>query len=259
MKKVWIAGANGQLGKSLQDVVKQYSASKNEYHFLSREDLDISNPKQVSSFFSMNSVDCLVNCAAYTAVDKAESEVEKAFAINAEGVKNLAKNCQLQNAELIHISTDYVFDGMASRPYLPKDSPNPINVYGKSKLEGEKQAIENNSKTIVIRTSWVYSEYGTNFHKTMLRLMAEQEEIRVVSDQIGKPTYAGDLAKYIFDLIENESSDYGIHHFSGKEQMSWYEFAVKIAKENQFTTRIIPISTEEFPTPAKRPKWSVLG
>jgi len=259
MKKVLVTGANGQLGKCLQDAVRQSSAPGYQFLFLDKSQLDISRKELVETFFFANKIDYCVNCAAYTAVDLAETEVEQAFKINSDGVKFLAEECAEQKATLIHISTDYVFDGKSFEPYLPDDKPNPINVYGKSKLEGEKWARELNPKTFIIRTSWVYSQYGKNFYTTMLSLMKERDEINVVSDQTGKPTNAKDLAEYIVKIITNHDENYGIRHFTGAEQMSWYEFAKKIAAENSFSTKINPIPTSQYPTPAKRPMWSVLG
>lgn len=259
MKKIVVTGANGQLGKSLKDYVQEKNNSNFQFLFFDRSQLDISNQALVESFFFTNQVDFVVNCAAYTAVDLAESEVEQAFKINSDGVKYLAEQTQEQGAKLIHVSTDYVFDGTSKVPYMPSDQPNPINVYGKSKWEGEKWALAKNPHSFVIRTSWVYSNYGKNFYTTMLKLMAERDELNIVADQIGKPTHAKDLAAYIYNMIETNSTDYGIHHFSGPDQMSWFEFAQKIAQENGFKTKINPITTAEYPTPAKRPMWSVLG
>lgn len=259
MKKVLVTGANGQLGRCLRDWVAKNPSPKYQFLFMDRSQLDVSQQELVETFFFANKIDYCVNCAAYTAVDLAETDAENAFKANADAVKYLAEACAEQKATLIHISTDYVFDGESTEPYLPDDKPNPINVYGKSKLEGERWAMELNPNTIIIRTSWVYSQYGKNFYTTMLRLMTEREELNVVSDQIGKPTDANDLAEYIYNLIFSNDTNYGIRHFSGPEQMSWFEFAQKIAQENGFKTRINPIPTSEYPTPAKRPMWSVLG
>lgn len=259
MKKIVVTGANGQLAKCLKDVVDLRKNDEFQFLFFDRTNLDISNQSLVESFFFANQVDFVVNCAAYTAVDLAETEVEQAFKINSDGVKYLAEQTNEQGAKFIHISTDYVFDGNANRPYQTTDEPNPMNVYGKSKWEGEKWALSLNPKSFVIRTSWVFSSYGKNFYTTMKKLMAERDELNVVSDQIGKPTHAMDLAKYIYNLIESDANNFGIHHFSGPDQMSWFEFAQKIAKENGFTTKINPIPTSAYPTPAKRPLWSVLG
>lgn len=259
MKKVLVTGANGQLGKCLQDAVLANPIESFHFLFCDRTQLDISNKEIVESFFFSNKIDICVNCAAYTAVDLAESETELAFKINSDAVNFLAEECREQDAKFIHISTDYVFDGNSSKPYLPTDQTNPINVYGKSKLAGEKWALGTNPKSIVIRTSWVYSQYGKNFYTTMLRLMKERDELNIVSDQIGKPTDANDLAKYILDVIKSNDSNYGIRNFSGNEIMSWYDFAKKIAKENGFSVKINPIPTSSYPTPAKRPMWSVLS
>lgn len=258
MKKVLITGANGQLARCLRDITEKQSLPGYQFLYVDKQQLDISQKELVETFFFINRVDICINCAAYTHVDLAETEAEQAFKVNSDGVKYLAEECREQNALLIHISTDYVFDGTKTTPYLPDDKTNPINVYGKSKLEGEKWALETNPRTIVIRTSWVYSQYGKNFYTTMLRLMRENKELNIVADQIGKPTNANDLAAYIFDLIQSDEHNYGIRNFTGNEIMSWYDFAKNIAKENGFATKINPISTAEYPTPAKRPKWSVL-
>lgn len=259
MKKILVTGSNGQLGKCLKDAVEQNHIEGYQFLFLSREELDITQKDLVETFFFSNKIDYCINCAAYTAVDLAESEVELAFKVNSDAVKFLAEECEEQDATLIHISTDYVFDGTKKTPYLPKDATNPINVYGKSKLEGERWALKINPKSIVIRTSWVYSQYGKNFYTTMLRLMEERNELNIVSDQIGKPTDANDLAKYILEIISSNDTNYGIRNFAGNEIMSWYDFAKKILLENGFTTQISPIPTSQYPTPAKRPMWSVLG
>lgn len=260
MKKILITGGNGQLAKSLKALVATKSLNNYQFLFFDKTQFDITNKELIETFFFTNSIDYVINCAAYTAVDLAETEVELAFTINADGVKNLAEECALQNATLIHVSTDYVFDGeKVNSAYLPGDETSPINVYGKSKLAGENYALKINPRTHVVRTSWLYSEFGKNFYTTMLRLMSERDEISVVSDQVGKPTHALDLAKYILELIVGSNTDYGIHHFSGNEIMSWYEFAKKIAKDNEFNTKIHPITTDQYPTAAKRPKWSVLG
>lgn len=258
MKKVLVTGAKGQLGRCLQDAVNETSPKGYQFLFLSKEELDISDKELVETFFFSNQIDYCVNCAAYTAVDLAENEVEKAFQINSDAVKYLAEECAEQAATLIHISTDYVFDGKNRKPYSPTDQTNPINVYGKSKLEGERWALQCNPKSIVIRTSWVYSQYGKNFYTTMLRLMPERDELSIVNDQIGKPTDANDLAKYILKIITTNDRKYGIRNFAGGEVMSWYDFAKKIAEENSFQIKLKPIPTSQYPTPAKRPLWSVL-
>lgn len=259
MKKVLVTGANGQLASCLQKAVKTNPVLGFQFLFLNKEQLDISNKEIVETFFFSNKIDLCINCAAYTDIDQAETEAEQAFRVNADGVKFLAEECQEQNAVFIHISTDHVFDGTSNEPYTPQNPTNPINVYGKSKLEGERWAMDLNPKTIVIRTSWLYSQYGKNFYTTILRLVKERDELNIVSDQISKPTDANDLAKHILHIIQTNDSNYGIRNFSGNETMSWYDFAKKIAQENGFTTKINPIPTSSYPTPAKRPMWSVLG
>lgn len=258
MIKVLVTGANGQLGQCLQLYVAENNFEGYQFFFLDKSQLDITDQAAVHSFFSSHSIDFCVNCAAFTAVDLAETESEIAFKINAEAVKYLAEACEKSGATLVQISTDYVFDGNHDLPYKPTDLTNPINVYGKSKREGEINAMKFNPQTIIIRTSWVYSQFGKNFYTTMTHLMQERTELNVVSDQIGKPTNANDLAKYIVGLILNKDSNYGIRNFSGKEVMSWFDFAQKIAQENHFKVQINPIPTDQYPTPARRPKWSVL-
>lgn len=259
MKRILVTGANGQLGRCLKDFVMKSDNIEFQFVFMDKQQLDITRKELIETFFFSNKIDYCINCAAYTNVDLAETEVEKAFSVNSDGPAFLAEECKEQGAVLIHISTDYVFDGNTDYPYLPDDLPNPINVYGKSKLEGERRASNQNPKTIIVRTSWLYSQYGKNFYTTMLRLMAEKDELNVVSDQIGKPTDANDLAEFLYHLVESGQSEPKIYHFAGKEQMSWFEFAQKIAKENGFKTKINPIPTAQYPTPAARPKWSVLG
>ncbi len=258
MKKILVTGANGQLGRCLNDLVTIKNNENLQFVFVDRNQFDVTDRNLIETFFFSNKIDFCVNCAAYTNVDLAETEVEKAFSINSDGPGFLAAECREQQSVFIHISTDYVFDGNSQTPYLPGDRTNPINVYGKSKLAGEENALAQNPNSIIIRTSWLYSDYGKNFYTTMKRLMTEREEISVVNDQIGKPTNANDLASYIYKLIENDSTEFGIHHFAGPEIMSWYEFALKIAAENGLKTKINPIPTSAYPTAAKRPMWSVL-
>lgn len=259
MKKVLVTGAKGQLGKSIAEIAQKANSSEIEFFFADKSTLDITDTLSIEELFQKNKFDYCVNCAAYTAVDLAEDEPEKAFLINAEAVKNLSAVCQKHNVIFIHISTDYVFDGEKTIPYLPSDETNPINVYGQSKRRGEIYALQYNPKSIVIRTSWVYSNYGKNFYTTMCNLMTTKEELNIVADQIGKPTHAGDLAQYILEIIVENDLQFGIRHFAGSEIMSWYDFAVKIAQENGFNIQLNPITTDQFPTKAKRPKWSVLA
>ncbi len=258
-RKVLVTGSDGQLGKCIQQVVSENAPEGFEFLFMNSKTLDITNPTVVEDFFFTNEIAYCINCAAYTAVDKAEEEVELAFQVNADGVKYLAQGCREEGAIMVQISTDYVFDGSKEEAYLPDDPTNPINVYGKSKLQGEQYALEYNPKTIVIRTSWVYSEYGNNFVKTMRRLFQEREEIGIVADQYGRPTDALKLAHYIVnDIIVKGDTSFGIRHFSSEPKMSWYEFALQIKSEMDSPIRINPITTAEFPTPAARPKNSVL-
>lgn len=255
---VLVTGASGQLGQSLQFIASQYSEM--QFIFASSQDLDITDEGRVFSFFDKNKINFCINAAAYTAVDKAESDQEKAYLVNVTGPKNLAIACKKNNTTLIHISTDFVFDGTANTSYLESDLTNPIGVYGQTKLDGEKEVASNCSKYFIIRTSWVYSQFGNNFMKTMLRLSQDRKELNVVSDQIGTPTNAVDLAKAILEIISNtkQVANYGIYNFSNEGQCSWYDFAKEIFKINNVNINVNPIPTEAYPTPAKRPKYSVL-
>ena len=254
--KILITGANGQLGMCLKDQVKKFPSF--EYHFKSSKELDITNREFVSLLFSEEKYDYCINCAAYTAVDKAEEERERAFLVNAEAVKYLAEASKKSNTTLIHISTDFVFDGTKTSPYTEEDSTNPINVYGASKLKGEQYVQEILSNYFIIRTSWVYSEYGNNFVKTMLRLAKERDEISVVNDQVGSPTYAGDLAEFLLTIIAKNSNKYGLYHYSNEGAISWYDFAKEIFKESSSKLDIIPISSKKYSSNVKRPSYSVL-
>jgi dTDP-4-dehydrorhamnose reductase len=277
---VLVTGANGQLGQSLQFVVKNYPTI--DFKFCNSSELDITNLKNIKQVFNDFKPVFCINAAAYTAVDKAESEPEKAFAINVTGAKNLAEVCKEFDTTLIHISTDFVFDGnydllsprAQSRGYSETDIPNPTGIYGQTKLDGEKAIQAIWQKHIIIRTSWVYSQFGNNFMKTMLRLASERDSLSVVNDQIGTPTNAIDLAKVILEIVSHKmedgsftdstpnsqlpSSNYGIYNFSNLGQCSWYDFAKKIFEINYISIDLKPIPTTSFPTPAKRPKYSVL-
>ncbi len=257
IKKIVVTGGFGQLGQCLQEVSKNYPNL--ECTFLDVSDLDITNETAVASYFQQNSFDAIVNCAAYTAVDQAEKEPEIARKINATATQYLAKEANKYNKDFIHISTDYVFDGSANTPRVETDQVNPIGVYGVTKLEGEQMAFENNPKTIVIRTAWVYSPYANNFVKTMLRLFAEKEEIGVINDQIGSPTNALDLADVICKILSSSKEmEYGIYHYSNEGVCSWFEFAQKIKELTNSSIKINPLSTDEYPTLAKRPAYSLL-
>ena len=256
---ILVTGSGGQLGSEIKVLSKNFPS----YHFLfvSREDLSIENEQSVRNFFEENQVDYCINCAAYTAVDKAESETEKAFLINADAVGRLAKICLEYHTKLIHISTDYVYDGSVQSPLKEENTVGPVNVYGASKLKGEKLAIENNPATLIIRTSWVYSSFGNNFVKTMLRLFKEKEGINVINDQLGSPTYAADLAEVIVKFIqqfENGEEFSGIFNYSNAGITTWYHFAEEIKVLTASNCKINPIPTSSYPTPAKRPLYSVL-
>jgi dTDP-4-dehydrorhamnose reductase len=257
MISVLVTGASGQLGQSITSISKEYSEI--EFVFCNSKELDITNINSIDSVFKRNSgFDYCINCAAYTAVDIAEDEPEIAELINVLGVKNLAEICKMNDTKLIHVSTDFVFDGNSKDPYKEDDKASPISVYGKTKLAGEKilQSILN--EHYIVRTSWVYSQFGNNFVKTMLRLSETKHEIGVVSDQIGAPTYAVDLAKVLIKIITFANLKYGIYHFSGNAKISWYNFAVQIFKIKNFNILVNPLKTNEFPTKAVRPIYSVL-
>jgi dTDP-4-dehydrorhamnose reductase len=257
---VVVTGKNGQLGWELQRLVAGKETAF-DFLFVGREELDLSDPGIVSGFFQQYKPAYFINCAAYTAVDKAELEQESAYMINASSVGLLAKECGKLNCPFITISTDYVFDGKGTVPYAVDHPADPVNYYGYTKWMGEKLALANNPQTIVIRTSWVYSSHGNNFVKTMLRLMKERDEIKVVNDQIGSPTYATDLAAAVWQIITqlaDGKTHYGIYHFSNEGQISWYDFALAIQTIAGLPCTIIPIPTKDFPTPAKRPAYSVM-
>ena len=257
MKKILIIGGNGQLGNCLNKLISEYALDY-EFHFTDYDTLDITNQKQINEYFSEYEPHYCINVSAYTAVDLAEQEKEKAFAINAEGVKYLAEACAEKGIDLIHISTDYVFSGDTNIPYSEGDFTNPLSVYGASKLEGENLALENNPKTIIIRTSWLYSEFGKNFVKTMLNLFSTKNELNVVADQFGQPTNANDLAETIMKIISTEEKEYGIFHFSNYPETTWFDFAKKIAELSKSKIKINPITTDQYPTPAKRPMRSTM-
>ncbi len=256
MKTVLVTGSGGQLGKCIADLVVKNGNI--HYIFANQARLDITDLDKVNDFFNKNNINWCVNCAAYTHVDLAESEKQKAFKINEKGVENLATVCKASNTKLIHISTDFVFDGSKKFLYLEKDKTNPISVYGQSKLKGEEKLQEILDKYFIIRTSWLYSEHQNNFLKTMLRLSETKKEISVVDDQIGTPTYAGDLARVIIDIIEKDSNSYGIYHYCNDGQTSWYGFAKEIFSLSSISIKINPIPSSDYKTAAKRPYYSVL-
>lgn len=257
MMNVLVTGSNGQLASCIKDLAKRDTSLN--FIYTDYQELDICDLKQVEVFFKSNQkIDYCINCAAYTAVDKAESEVEKAFEINATGPKNLAQVCSEFDTILIQISTDFVFDGEKTEPYVETDVANPISVYGASKLQGEVEIKKIFKKHFIIRTSWLYSEHGNNFMKTMLRLAETRDEISVVSDQIGTPTYAGDLAEVILKIVRSKNTNFGLYHYSNDGVASWYDFAEAIFKASNTEIRLNAIKTEAYPTPAKRPVYSVM-
>lgn len=256
---ILVTGSNGQLGSEIKALSKNFPL----YNFLftSREELAMENELLLQNFFKKNSINYCVNCAAYTAVDKAESEKEKAFAINADAIGKLSKICSEYQTRLIHISTDYVYDGSVHIPLKEENAVGPVNVYGSSKLKGEELALNNNPSTLIIRTSWVYSSFGNNFVKTMLRLFREKEEINVINDQTGSPTFAADLASVIMEFIEKTQQGEafsGIVNYSNSGTTNWYEFSKEIKSLVNSNCKINPIPTSSYPTPAKRPLYSVL-
>ena len=256
MKKILITGANGQLGKEFRELAVKFPDS--EFLFLSREDLPIHHFELVRNVFNSFKPDFCVNCAAYTAVDKAEQEKDLAFLVNTEAVGVLASVSQLHNTKFIHISTDYVYDGIASAPYKEDAITNPQSIYGLSKQMGEEEALKNNPYSIIIRTSWVYSRHGNNFVKTMMRLMTEKESISVVSDQKGTPTWAADIASAIMTIINSNNWTPGIFNFSNDGETTWYDFAIEIKRLIGSKCMVNSIPTSSYPTPAKRPQYSVL-
>ena len=256
MKKILVTGANGQLGQCLQKISSQFEEF--EFIFTDSETLDITNKEEVNDFFWQNAPDFCINAAAYTAVDLAETDIEKAFLVNADGTENLAEACAENNAQFIHVSTDYVFDGENNLAYTEEDFTNPLGVYGASKLAGDELALEVNPCSVILRTSWVYSEFGKNFVKTMLNLFATKEELNIVADQFGQPTNANDLAETIMKIIKSEKITPGIFNFSNLGRISWFDFAEKIAELSEAKIKLNAIETSQYPTPAKRPKNSVL-
>jgi len=282
MNNTLVTGSSGQLGSEIKTLVVQGKAKASlpkingtevltsadtNYYFTDRDSLDITNPHAIKKFVEKNNIDTIINCTAYTAVDKAEDDEENADKVNHLAVKYLSEIAKERAISLIHISTDYVFDGKTHIPYKENDTTNPNGVYGKTKLDGEKAMQEiNPSNSIIIRTSWVYSNFGTNFVKTMLRLGKERDELGVIFDQVGTPTYAKDLAKAILKILPKLShseldleSKVKIYHYSNEGVCSWYDFAKEIMKMAKISCKINPIETKEYPTPATRPHYSILN
>lgn len=258
---VLVTGASGQLGQALQSVAGKYPEI--DFVFCTSFELDIANSENCESVFSKTKPDFCINAAAYTAVDKAETEVEKATLINVTGAKNIAESCKKHDTILLHVSTDFVFDGTKTTPYTEDDLPNPTGVYGQTKWGGEKAVAEVLERHFIIRTSWVYSEFGNNFLKTMLRLSNERSSLSVVNDQIGTPTNAVDLAEALLLMVQYTHQNptkapFGIYNFSNEGQCSWFDFAKKIFEIGKIAIDLQPIPTSAYPTPAKRPGFSVL-
>lgn len=257
-KRILITGANGQLGNEMRRLGE---VSPNTYIYTDVAELDITNGDAVAAFVKDNAVDIIVNCAAYTNVDKAESDEAVAELINATAVENLAKAMKMVDGTLFHVSTDYVFGNEGNTPRAEDMPLNPLGVYGRTKLHGEQAIAAVGCKAIIIRTAWLYSEFGNNFLKTMLRLTAEREQLNVVFDQVGTPTYAGDLALAIFSIIEGGvyAGNEGVYHFSNEGVCSWYDFATEIAVAAGNTNcKVLPCHSSEFPSPVTRPAFSVL-
>ncbi len=257
MKKILVTGANGQLGRCIKDAAASFPDL--EFVFVSKEELDIENSDLLLDFFSKNSFTHCINTAAYTNVENAESEPEKAFAINAEAVKNVAISSKENDVVLLHISTDYVFDGKKQTPYLETDPTNPINVYGASKLKGEKYIEEICTKYFIFRTSWLYSQYGHNFLKTILRYAEEGKPLTITTEQTGTPTNANDLAKALLQVIAQDSKDYGVYHYSNCGETTWFGFAEEILQQTEKLKDTKLAKTNHYRTFAARPAYSVLN
>ena len=255
--KILITGANGQLGKCIRDISNHYP----EYNFLflGRKELDIVNKEAIRVLFDKEEFDYCVNTAAYTNVEKAESEKEKAFLVNEDGVKNLAKQCKKNNTTLIQVSTDYVFDGKKKTPYTEEDTTRPLNIYGASKLKGEKYVQEICQSYYILRTSWLYSQYGQNFYNTVLRFSKERKPLTVTTEQTGTPTNANDLAEAILTIIKINSKNYGIYNFSNQGEATWYDFAKEILIQTNQLTKSNLVKTDYYRTFAARPKYSIMA
>ena len=261
-KHILVTGGNGQLGSELRELSSNFPNEK--FTFVTRDELDLIDASAIDVWFENKVFDVIINCAAYTAVDKAETEADLAFAINAEAVQTLAKIAKLQGISMLHISTDYVFAGDSCKPYQETDATCPQGVYGQSKLEGELAMLAiNPDRSVIIRTSWVYSRFGNNFVKTMLRLGKERAELRVIYDQVGTPTSAKDLALVLLMIINSPQLDSQqgteIFHYSNEGVCSWYDFAKAIFEAAHIKCKVIPIETKDYPTPAKRPYYSLLN
>jgi len=255
--KILVTGGNGQLGselKVLSDVYPEFN-----FDFTDTHSLDITSDKKVLNYFENNSFDYCINCAAYTLVDKAETDAILADKVNNLGSSNISLACKKYDTILIHISTDFVFDGKSNVAYTENDAHAPINVYGETKLKGEFAVQKILQKYFIIRTSWLYSSFGNNFVKTMLKLAITKNTLNVIDDQVGTPTFARDLARVVLNIIENNNTSYGLYHYSNEGVSSWFDFAQAIFEYSYLNTEVIPIVTEHYPTPAKRPRFTVLN
>jgi dTDP-4-dehydrorhamnose reductase len=259
---ILVTGSNGQLGSEIKNLAANYASFS--FFFRDLPELDICDSAQLEVFFTENNINAVINCAAYTAVDKAEQDSDIAKKVNATGVLNLVSALETVKGKLIHVSTDYVFDGNHFLPYTEKDKVSPIGVYGETKRAGELAVLNNAIDAIVIRTSWLYSSYGNNFVKTMLRLGNEKEELGVIFDQVGTPTFARDLAKTCLEILSGSTSaninkNGNLYHYSNEGVASWYDFAISIMELGEVNCKVNPIQTKDYPTLAKRPQYSVLN
>ena len=257
MKKILVTGGNGQLGSEL----RLLSANLNNlsFTFIDIEDLDLTRKDEVDTYFTQNQFDFIINCAAYTAVDKAEEEVSLAYKVNEEMAGCMAQKAKDQNATIIHVSTDFVFEGSLSRHLTETDEANPVSIYGKSKLAGEQAVSANCPQHFILRTSWLYSSFGSNFVKTILRLAETRDQLGIVYDQVGTPTYAADLAEAIIAIIESGNTSFGLYHYSNEGVASWYDFTIAIADLFGLSTEVLPILAVQYPLPAARPSFSVMN
>jgi len=256
--KVLVTGGKGQLGQALEELIVNQKHSNWEADFKSSQELDITDFEAVSEVLGSKEYAYCINCAAFTHVDKAEENTDLARQVNVNGARNLALGCHQNSTALIHVSTDFVFDGFQNTPYSEEDVARPLGFYGDTKYKGERAIISNLEEHFILRTSWLYSEYANNFMKTMMRLGAEREELSVVYDQVGTPTYALDLAQTIVQIIDAHSIEYGIYNYSNEGVASWYDFAKAIFEEAQLEVNLKPILSADYPTPARRPNYSVL-
>lgn len=257
MISVLVTGKDSQLARCIKDKESDFSNLSMKYY--DSKTLNITDINSIEDKFKKEDFDFCINCAAYTNVEKAENEPEKARAVNTTGVANISKVCRDYNVKLIHISTDFVFDGKKTSPYFEDDKTNPLSVYGKSKRDGELEIVKNLKEHFIIRTAWLYSEYGQNFLKTVIKMSKEKNQISVVNDQMGSPTYAGDLANAILKIIESNSKEFGIYHLCNFGETSWYEFATEIVRRYNLPLKIIQTSSKTYKTKAKRPVYSVLN